>query len=68
MANAAKETVVNVDLTPVIERLETIITILQTSSDQVIFLLQTIAIAVCFNWGVLMVKLYIQSKNQKSLL
>jgi hypothetical protein len=53
--------------TLLLEKMDTII-ILLGNFDQIIFLLQTIAIAVSFNWGVLMMKLIIHTKNQKNIL
>lgn len=50
-----------------LEKMDTIITFLG-NFDQVIFLLQTIAIAVSFNWGIHLMQLIIHSKNQKNIL
>jgi len=50
-----------------LEKLDMIIALLQ-NFDQVIFLLQTIAIAVSFNWGIHLMQLIIHSKNQKNIL
>lgn len=44
------------------------IEILLSQLDKIIFLLQTIAIAVCFNWGIHLMQLIIHSKNQKNIL
>lgn len=44
------------DLLPILEKL-----------DSLIFLLTVNAIAVSFNWGVLVMLLFIQTKNQRSL-
>lgn len=53
--------------TLLLEKLDTII-ILLDNFEQVIFLLQTIAIAVSFNWGIHLMQLIIHSKNQKNIL
>jgi hypothetical protein len=36
--------------------------------DTLIFLTQTVCIATCFNWGVLLMKMIIHSKNQKNII
>jgi len=36
--------------------------------DMLIFLSQTITIAVCFNWGIMLMQLIIHSKNQKNII